>query len=66
MTVPILIACCIVVAGPLVAATVMRFPRWRETPRPAAVAGLAVALLAALSIPWMWDADSGAIEDDGD
>jgi NADH-quinone oxidoreductase subunit M len=62
MTVPILIACCIVVAGPLVAATVMRFPRWRETPRPAAVAGLAVALLAALSIPWMWDADSGAIE----
>lgn len=62
MTISILIACCVVVTGPLVAAAAAQLPRWRDTPRPPAVAGLVVALLAALSIPWMWDVGSGAMQ----
>jgi formate hydrogenlyase subunit 3/multisubunit Na+/H+ antiporter MnhD subunit len=62
MTFPILIACTVVVAAPLMAAAAVQLPRWRDVPRPAAMAGLIAALLAALSIPWMWDADAGVIE----
>lgn len=61
MTIPILIACCVVVAGPLVAAAAAQLPRWRDAPRPPAVAGLLVAFGAAVSIAWTQDG-SGATE----
>ncbi len=61
MTVPIIIACCVVVAGPLVAAAAAQLPRWRDAPRPPAVAGLLVAFGAAVSIAWTQDG-SGATE----
>ncbi|MDA1040283.1 MAG: hypothetical protein O3A37_08365, partial [Planctomycetota bacterium] len=61
MNIPMLIACLIVVAGPLVAAVTAQAPRWRDAPRPVAVAGLLLAFVAAASLGWIRDG-SGPIE----
>ena len=55
MNVAILIACLIVIAGPLVAAVAAQTPRWRDAPRPVADAGQLLAFTAAVSIAWMRD-----------
>ena len=61
MNVAMLIACSIVIAGPLTAAAAAQVPRWRDAPRPVAVAGMLLAFVAAVSISWM-RGGSAAIE----
>ncbi len=60
--VPVLVACGIAVAAPLLAAAAVRLRWWRDAPRRVAVAGLAASLLAAASIPWWRHPGSGTVE----
>ena len=60
--VPILIACGIAVAGPLVAAAAVRLRCWRDAPRWPAVIGLAVSVVSGVAA-WAWWSTRGvAIE----